>query len=118
MIGEAVLRFFEHNFDAPLVVQLLCIAFSAVLLLGVPAGTKIKPLRFAVETVCLAAVFLLLNIVFSVTAALVRLTFGSYWNYLLGIALYAAVRSRLMRGRTKLREYLEKGGWAYADQNY
>ena len=94
MIGEAVLRFFEHNFDAPLVVQLLCIAFSAVLLLGVPAGTKIKPLRFAVETVCLAAVFLLLNIVFSVAAVLARLTFGSYWNYLLGIALYAAVRSR------------------------
>lgn len=31
---------------------------------------------------------------------------------------HAAVRSRLMRGRTKLREYLEKGGWAYADQNY
>lgn len=30
---------------------------------------------------------------------------------------HAAVRSRLMRGRTKLREYLEKGGWAYADQD-
>ena len=94
MIGEAVLRFFEHNFDAPLVVQLLCIAFSAVLLLGVPAGTKIRPLRFALETVCLAAVFLLFNLVISVAAVLARLTFGSYWNYLLGIALYAAVRSR------------------------
>ena len=31
---------------------------------------------------------------------------------------HSAVRSRLMRGRTKLREYLEERGWAYADQNY
>lgn len=31
---------------------------------------------------------------------------------------HAAVRSRLMRGRRKLREYLEERGWAYANQNH
>ncbi len=31
---------------------------------------------------------------------------------------HSAVRSRLMRGRAKLREYLEERGWAYANQNY
>ena len=31
---------------------------------------------------------------------------------------HAAVRSRLMRGRGKLREYLEERGWAYANQNH
>lgn len=30
---------------------------------------------------------------------------------------HSAVRSRLMRGRSKLREHLEKGGWDYADQD-
>ena len=30
---------------------------------------------------------------------------------------HSAVRSRLLRGRTKLRKYLEERGWAYANQN-
>lgn len=94
MVADILQRFFAHTFDVPLVVQLLCIALSTVLLLGVPAGTKIRPLRFAAEVVCTAAVFLALNLVITVAAGLAGLFFGSYWNYLLGIALYAAVRSR------------------------
>lgn len=94
MVAEIIEIFFTRVFDLSLAVQLLCVAVSTVLLLGVPSGTKFNPLKFAAEVVCLAAIFLVLNLTITVIAGVARLFVGSYWNYLIGIALYALVRSK------------------------
>ena len=51
MVAEIIEIFFTRVFDLSLAVQLLCVAVSTVLLLGVPSGTKFNPLKFAVEVV-------------------------------------------------------------------
>lgn len=94
MVLELVRNFFTHMFDISLAVQLLCVAASAVLLLGVRSGAKLNLLKFAVEVVCLAIVFLSLNLIITVLSGLARAFVGSFWNYLIGIILYAAVRGR------------------------
>lgn len=89
-------EFFTHIFDFPLVMQFLCVSAATVLCLGVRTNEKRKWWVFAIDGICLAAVFLILDILFFVLAYYVRQTvgLGSFLIFLIGIALYAIIRSK------------------------
>lgn len=80
--------------DVPLIIQMLCISLSSVLLLGIGAKEKISVLRFILETVGLAAAFLLVNFLLGALAQRFRLHFGSYMHYFICIVLFAVFFGR------------------------
>lgn len=94
MVFDLVYNFFTRVFDFSLSVQLLCVAVSVVLLLGGKSEEKLNLLKFMAEVVSMAIVFLAFNLLITVLSGLVRLFVGSFWNYFIGILLYAAIRSR------------------------
>ena len=94
MFLKYVAEFFMHIGDAPYYVQLVVVAVSAVLLLGGNAGGRRGVLLFLADSLVLAAALLLLNLLFFLLGVAAHVYVGSYLHFLLGIVLYALLRSR------------------------
>lgn len=90
-------EFFLHIFDFSQVFQILCVAFSTVLLLGdYKERFSLKSCCvFAAEMLVISVVFLAFDIMFYILCRYISalLGIGGYLMYLCGIILYAAFRS-------------------------
>lgn len=110
---EKLTNYFTHIFDFPFVFQLLCYAVTTVLLLGVKINddgkTEFKPLVFAAETLVLAVVFLVIDLLLALIGAPVMFYFDSSFKYFLGILLFA-----IIRGKHNFRNRLVMGTTAFA----
>ena len=108
---ERIAWYFDHIFDIPFALQLVCYSVVTVLLLGVKGGDegeKFKPLAFALETVALAAVFLAVDLIVAMCPPGV-LYVDSSFKYFGGIVLFA-----LIRGKHTFRNRLVMGSTAFA----